>query len=101
MMKAGASAGLTPAKVSLAARASVTAGFAKEVLSVNQYAATMKAATANGTAFARLLATLQTVASRPNDATNSLRNCAGPVLTCCDAVKTDHSNKPWATATPK
>ena len=35
-IKAGASAGLMPANVSLAARASVTAGFAKDVEAVNQ-----------------------------------------------------------------
>jgi hypothetical protein len=40
-MKAGASAGRMPAKVSLAARASVTAGSANEVDEVNQYAAVM------------------------------------------------------------
>ena len=40
-MKAGASAGRIPANVSLAARASVTAGLAKDVLAVNQYPATM------------------------------------------------------------
>jgi hypothetical protein len=40
-MNAGASAGRMPAKVSLAARASVTAGFANEVDEVNQYAAVM------------------------------------------------------------
>jgi hypothetical protein len=38
-MKPGASAGRIPAKVSLAARANVTAGLAKEVEAVNQYAA--------------------------------------------------------------
>jgi hypothetical protein len=38
-MKPGASAGRMPAKVSLAARARVTAGFANEVDEVNQYAA--------------------------------------------------------------
>jgi hypothetical protein len=39
-----------PEKVSVAARASVTAGFAKEVEAVNQYAPMMYAPTANGTA---------------------------------------------------
>jgi len=38
-MKPGTSIGRIPAKVSLAARARVTAGFAKEVDDVNQYAA--------------------------------------------------------------
>jgi hypothetical protein len=40
-MNPGASAGRIPAKVSEAARASVTAGLAKEVEAVNQYAAVM------------------------------------------------------------
>ena len=40
-MKPGASAGRIPAKVLLAALASVTAGFANEVDDVNQYAAVM------------------------------------------------------------
>ena len=39
-----------PLNVSVAARASVTAGLAKEVEAVNQYAAVMYAPTANGTA---------------------------------------------------
>jgi hypothetical protein len=37
-MNAGASAGRMPANVSLADRASVTAGFANDVEAVNQYA---------------------------------------------------------------
>jgi hypothetical protein len=40
-MNPGTSYGRMPAKESLAARASVTAGFAKEVDAVNQYAAVM------------------------------------------------------------
>ena len=40
-MKPGASAGRIPANVSLSERASVTAGFAKDVEAVNQYAAEM------------------------------------------------------------
>ena len=40
-MKAGVSAGLIPANVSVSARATVTAGFANDVEAVNQYAAEM------------------------------------------------------------
>jgi hypothetical protein len=40
-MKPGASFGRIPANVSVAARASVTAGFANDVEAVNQYAAVM------------------------------------------------------------
>src|SRR5438067_6206352 len=78
MMKAGASPGRMPANVLLPVRASVTAGLANDVLAVNQYAATMYAATANGMAPARRFATPQIVANNPNEATNSLRNCAAP-----------------------
>ncbi len=49
-MKAGTSTGLTPAKVSLSARAAVTAGLAKDVDDVNQYAPAMTEATAWGAA---------------------------------------------------
>src|SRR5947207_2267533 len=41
MMKPGASAGRIPAKVSVSDRATVTAGFAKDVEAVNQYADVM------------------------------------------------------------
>ncbi len=58
-MKAGTSAGRIPANVLVAARAIVTAGLAKLVDAVNQYAAVMYAPTANGTAIARLRATPQ------------------------------------------
>jgi hypothetical protein len=40
-MNAGASAGRMPSNLSLADRASVTAGFANDVEAVNQYAAVM------------------------------------------------------------
>jgi hypothetical protein len=40
-MNPGTSTGRIPANESLAARASVTAGFAKDVDAVNQYAAVM------------------------------------------------------------
>ena len=69
---------MVPANVLLPVRASVTAGLANDVLAVNQYAATMYAATANGMAPARRFATPQIVANNPNEATNSLRNCAAP-----------------------
>ena len=46
MMKAGTLLGRMPANVSVAARAIVTAGFAKDVEEVNQYADVIYAATA-------------------------------------------------------
>lgn len=48
-MKLGTSAGRIPLNVSVAALASVTAGLANEVGTVNQYAAVMYTPTANGT----------------------------------------------------
>jgi hypothetical protein len=58
--------------VSLKARAMVTAGFANEVDAVNQYAATMYAATANGVSAARVRPTAITTPTRPNVAIPSL-----------------------------
>jgi hypothetical protein len=72
----GASAGRIPAKVSLADRASVTAGYAKEVDAVNQYVPVRYAATANGTADERRRAQPQMIASNPNVAMNSLKKFA-------------------------
>ena len=78
-MNPGTSAGRMPANVSVSARATVTAGFANDVDAVNQYAAAMYAATANGTASARRREHPQITDSRPNVATNSLTSCAGPL----------------------
>ena len=77
-MKAGASPGLIPANVSLAALANVTAGFANDVDPVNQYAAVMYAATANGTTDDGKRTQPQITANKPNVATNSLNTCALP-----------------------
>jgi len=79
------SAGRMPAKVSLAARASVTAGFANDVDAVNQYAAVMYAPTANGTAEDRRREHPQMTANRPKVAMNSLNSCAGPLRSWRDA----------------
>src|SRR5262245_1466547 len=72
-MNAGASAGRIPANVSVADRASVTAGLANDVEAVNQYAAVMYEATAKGTADERKRAQPQITASSPKVATNSLK----------------------------
>src|SRR2546421_6774830 len=85
--KTGTSAGRIPANVSLAARASVTAGFANDVDAGNQYAAGMYAATANGTVADRDRAQPQMTASRPNVATNSLNIWAPPARACREAKK--------------
>ncbi len=89
-----------PANVSLAARASVTAGFANDVDAVNQYAAVMYAATANGTAALRSLAQPQITASSPKVATNSLNACAPPARTWREAKNVGRSNIACAAATP-
>src|SRR4029434_7313063 len=68
----GASAGWIPANVSLNERATVTAGFAKEVEAVNQYAAPIYPPTAKGTIEARYRAQLRMTSRSPNVAMNSL-----------------------------
>src|SRR5688572_7871272 len=98
--KPGTSAGRMPANVSLAARASVTAGFANEVDAVNQYAAMMYAATVTGTAAALRRAQPQMTASSPNVATNSLNIWAPPARTRWEAKKSGSENITWAAATP-
>src|SRR5262245_21193977 len=99
-MNAGASAGRIPANVSVADRASVTAGFANDVEAVNQYAAVMYEATAKGTADDRRRAQPQITASSPKVATNSLNAWAGPDRACRDAKNTGTSNITCAAATP-
>src|SRR5579862_2339631 len=99
-MNPGASAGRIPAKVSLADRASVTAGLAKDVDAVNQYAPVMYAPTANGTVDDRSRTHPQIAQRSPNVATNSLNTCAPPALTCLDARNTSSPNIKCATATP-
>ena len=71
--KGSTSSGRMPAKVSERERAMVTAGLANEVDDVNQYAAAMYAATANGTTLARWREQPQITQSRPKVATNSLK----------------------------
>src|SRR5437762_11061510 len=78
-MNAGASDGRMPAKVFVAARASVTAGFANDVDAVNQYAAVIYAPTAHGMASGLRREQLQITESSPNVATNSLTCCPMPL----------------------
>src|SRR6185436_9179482 len=99
-MNAGASAGRIPAKVSVADRASVTAGLANEVEAVNQYAAVMYAPTAKGTADGRAREVPQMTASRPKVATSSLSACAPPARAWVEAAKIGSPNMPCAIATP-
>src|SRR3989442_9194110 len=99
-MKPGASAGRIPAKVSVAARASVTAGLANEVEAVNQYAAAMYAPTAKGKAELRCRAVPQMTARRPKVATASLNACAAPERPWRGAVKSASPNMACAPAPP-
>src|SRR5262249_42143554 len=98
--KPGTSWGRIPAKVSVAARARVTAGFAKLVEDVNQYAAAMYAPTANGTALERRRAHPQITDRRPKVATSSPRSCGAPARAWVDAEKIGSSNIASANATP-
>src|SRR5882672_1924653 len=89
-----------PAKVLVNERAKVTAGFANDVDAVNQYAAVMYAPTANAVNCGCFLETPQITESSPNVATSSLKSCAGPLRTCCEAEKTTSPNIKCAAATP-
>src|SRR5262249_12563248 len=99
-MKLGASVGRIPANVSLAERASVTAGLANEVDEVNQYADVMYAATANGVIAGRERTVPQMVASRPKVAMTSLASCAKPARAWLDAKNSGSPNMTCAAATP-
>jgi len=100
MMNEGTSTGRIPANVSDAARASVTAGFAKDVEDVNQYAAVMYAPTAKGTALGRRRTHPQITARSPKVATNSLAPWAMPDRSCVEAKNAGLPNMKCATATP-
>lgn len=76
-----------PANVSVAARASVTAGFANDVEEVNQYAAVMYAPTAKGTLSLRRRAVEAMTASKPNVATSSPTSSPVVERTCCEREK--------------
>src|SRR5439155_8469096 len=99
-MNAGASAGLTPAKVSVSERPIVTAGFANDVDAVNQYAAMMYAATASGVIAARVRPTQITTPMRPNVATPSLSSFGNPLRTVSDIVTGSSPNIAFASTAP-
>ena len=81
MTKKGASSGRIPENVSEKQRAIVTAGFAKDVEAVNQYAAVIYKPTIKAKAFSLALIVANIVRIRPNVAITSEKNCASPVLT--------------------
>src|SRR5690242_7691064 len=98
--KPGTFAGLIPENVSLRERAIVTAGFAKDVEDVNQYADVMYAPTANGAISERNREQPQITHIKPNVATNSLKTCAPPLRACCDRETAGNPNIKWAVIAP-
>src|SRR5688572_792355 len=89
-----------PANVSVNARATVTAGLANDVDAVNQYAATIYAATANGTAAGVRRDPDTITPTSPNVATASLTTCGRPLRTCVDQAMSGASNITCASSTP-
>src|SRR6202163_4605421 len=73
---------------------------ANDVDGVNQYAATMYAATAYGVAAGRERTQPEIAASSPNVATNSLTSIPGPPPACPDAKNRGRPNIPSASAVP-
>ena len=90
-----------PAKVLLNVRAIVTAGFAKMVDDVNQYAAAMYAPTANGATAARPERTTpKMTSSSPSVATNSPSQSAPDERVCVETLTAARSNIRLATIAP-
>ena len=69
-----------------------TAGLANDVDAVNQYAATMYAATASSVIAARVRPTAMTTPSNTKVATASLSSCAPPARAVIDQVTSGSSN---------
>src|SRR5688500_6633470 len=98
--KPGRSAGRIPANVSVKPRAIVTAALANDLDDVNQYAATMKHATAYGTAPGRVRATARITATSPNVATTSARSSGEPWRAVVDHVTGSSPNIAFARIAP-
>src|SRR5690349_21612211 len=97
----GTDSGAMPANVSDSERATVTAGLAKLVELVNQYAAVMYPPTANATASARGdLRVPSTTRTSPNVATASARRTPLPLRSRPDTSIASRSNIRLATTTP-
>ena len=97
----GTERGAMPAKVSLIVRASVTAGFAKLVEDVNQYAAVMYAPTANGATDARPERTTpNTTSSSPKVAIPSPSQSPLPVRALVDQSTAGSENMRLASSVP-
>ena len=78
----------------------LTAGFANDVDAVNQYAATMYAATASGVIAGRVRPTQITTPSRQNVATALLISMPEPARTVWDQLTTGSSNIAFASIAP-
>src|SRR6478735_6763564 len=101
-MNAGADDGSIPANVSDIVRAIVTAGLAKLVDEVNQYAPPIHTPTANGTAAARPVRTQPWITSRrPNVATTSDSHKAAEDRDVVDHWTAGRSNIRLATIAPR
>ena len=91
-----------PAKVSVNTRPTVTAGLAKDVEEVNQYAAPMYAPTAAGATLVRpVRANAKISRTRPAVATTSPSQRGTPVRTCCDQLTAGRSNMTFARIAPE
>src|ERR1700690_2419214 len=97
-MKAGASTGRIPAKVSVKDRAIVIAGFAKDVDAVNQYAEPIQQATIHGASSARRWP--MTTSSSPQVATASETHWAGPLRIWVEVSNKGSSNIRCASRVP-
>src|SRR3954447_16102430 len=90
-----------PANVSDSVRPMVTAGFANEVEDVNQYAAMIQPATANGTTASCLVRTSPAMRrTRPNVATTSPSQSPWAALVFVDNVTGSRSNITLAVIAP-
>src|SRR5512134_783514 len=97
----GTDEGSMPANVSDSDRATVTAGFAKLVDDVNQYAPAIHAATANGTTRARPVRTHPWITSRrPTVATTSESHSAPDERSFVESSTSGRSNIALATTAP-
>ena len=100
-MNIGADDGLIPAKVSDSVRATVTAGLAKLVDDVNQYAPPIQTPTANGTADARPVRTHPWMtSSNPIVATTSDSQSAPDDRLCVDRRTAGRLNMRLAMTAP-
>src|SRR5690554_3313857 len=97
----GAEAGSMPVKVSVSVRPMVTAGLAKLVDEVNQYAPAIHAATVYGTAVERPVRTQPwTTSRRPTVAINSEIQSGPEDLACVEKATAGRSNMTLARTVP-